>query len=69
MAHPDDDTKKVRELAEKIGFCVLPTQSGLDLRARPMSAYSERDVYAFFFLTDVARHKDEEVARHPDVCL
>lgn len=34
-----------------------------------MSAYIDRDANAFFFLTDVASHKDEEVARHLNVCL
>ena len=69
MAHLDDDTTKVWALAEKIGFCMLTTQSGSDLRARPMSAYGERDENAIYFLTDVASHKDEEIARHPNVCL
>jgi general stress protein 26 len=65
----EDDTDKVWELAEKIGFCMLTTQSGLELKARPMSAYAERIENAFYFLTDVASHKDNEVARHPNVCL
>ncbi|MGF9567689.1 pyridoxamine 5'-phosphate oxidase family protein [Neorhizobium sp. BT27B] len=69
MAHLDNDNTKVWELVKKIGFCMLTTQSGTDLRARPMSAYSERDENALYFLTDVASHKDEEVARHPNVCL
>lgn len=69
MARHDDESAKVWELAEKIGFCMLTTQSGADLRARPMSAYSEREDNAFYFLTDVASHKDEEIARHPNVCL
>lgn len=66
--HPDDNTK-VWDLAEKIGFCMLTTQSGRDLRARPMAAYAERIDNAFYFLTDVASHKDDEIARHPEVCL
>ena len=39
------------------------------LRARPMSAYGERIENAIYFLTDVASHKDEEIARFPNVCL
>ncbi len=69
MAHSEDHQEKVWELAEKIGFCMLTTQSGTDLKARPMSAYAERIENALYFLTDVASHKDEEVARHPNVCL
>ena len=68
MAH-DENNSKVWELADKIGFCMLTTQSGVDLRARPMSAYAEQTENAFYFLTDVGSHKDEEVARHPNVCL
>jgi len=69
MAHEEDQNAMVWDLAEKIGFCMLTTQSGSDLRARPMSAYPERIDNAFYFLTDVASHKDEEIARYPNVCL
>jgi general stress protein 26 len=69
MAHAEDDNDKVWELAERIGFCMLTTRIGSDLRARPMSAYAERIENAFYFLTDVASHKDEEIARNPHVCL
>ncbi|OLP57877.1 general stress protein [Xaviernesmea oryzae] len=69
MAHTQDDQDKVWELAKDIGFCMLTTQSGNDLRARPMSAQGERDEHAFYFLTDVNSHKDEEIAQHPAVCL
>ncbi|SFB57156.1 General stress protein 26 [Rhizobium sp. NFR07] len=69
MADAADDTTKVWDLAEKIGFCMLTTVNGSDLRARPMSAYAERNEDAFYFLTDVASHKDDEVAKQPHVCL
>jgi general stress protein 26 len=69
MSHHEDDSTKIWDLAEKIGFCMLTTHSGSNLRARPMSAYAERLDNAFYFLTDVASHKDEEIARYPDVCL
>ncbi|TWF43964.1 pyridoxamine 5'-phosphate oxidase family protein [Neorhizobium alkalisoli] len=69
MADSEDDITKVWELVDKIGFCMLTTQSGDDLRARPMSAYAERIENAVYFLTDVASHKDEEIARRPEVCL
>ena len=42
MAHAEDDNDKVWNLAEKIGFCMLATQFGTDLKARPMAAYAER---------------------------
>ena len=69
MADTKNDITKVWELAEKIGFCMLTTQTGADLRARPMSAYAEQLENAFYFLTDVASHKDEEVSQYPNVCL
>ncbi|EPE96431.1 pyridoxamine 5'-phosphate oxidase-like FMN-binding protein [Rhizobium grahamii CCGE 502] len=65
----EDDITKVWDLAEKIGFCMLTTQTGADLRARPMSAYAERMENAVYFLTDGASHKDEEIASCPNVCL
>ncbi|MDP9839865.1 general stress protein 26 [Neorhizobium huautlense] len=69
MTDTKDDISKVWELVDKIGFCMLTTQSGGTLRARPMSAYANRDENAVYFLTDVASHKDEEIARHPEICL
>jgi general stress protein 26 len=69
MTHDDDEISKVWALVEKIGFCMLTTQRGGELRARPMSAHGEPIENAVYFLTDVASHKEEEVARHPDVCL
>lgn len=69
MAHSENDQDKVWDLAKDIGFCMLTTQSGSDLRARPMSVHAEREENAIYFLTDVASHKDEEIARHPAVCL
>lgn len=68
MAEQDDATR-VWELIDKIGFCMLTSRSGDDLRARPMSAYSAQLENAVYFLTDVASHKDDEIARSPKVCL
>ncbi|MFK0334399.1 pyridoxamine 5'-phosphate oxidase family protein [Rhizobium sp. NPDC090275] len=59
----------VWNLAEKIGFCMLTTETSGDLRARPMAAHPERLENAFYFLTDVNAHKDEEIAHNPHVCL
>lgn len=65
----NNDLETVWNLAEKIGFCMLTTQTSVDLRARPMAAHPERLENAFYFLTDVHGHKDEEIARNPNVCL
>ena len=57
------------DLMKKIGFAMLVTRDNDKLRARPMSAYIQRELNAVFFLTDARRHKDEEIARDPSVNL
>jgi len=63
------DTDRVWELMKKIGFAMLVTRDGEKLRARPMSAYLERESNTIYFLTDARRHKDEEIARNPGINL
>ena len=63
------DTDRAWDLMKKIGFAMLVTRDGDKLRARPMSAYLERESNAVYFLTDVRRHKDDVIARHPNVNL
>jgi len=57
------------ELMKKIGFAMLVTRDGDKLRARPMSAYLQRDENAIYFLTDARRDKDDEIARNPAINL
>lgn len=64
-----DENARVWELIEKIGFCMLTTRISGSLRARPMAAHAEPIENAIYFLTDVAGHKDDEIARFPNVCL
>ncbi len=63
------DADRAWELMKKIGFAMLVTRDGDKLRARPMSAYLERDENAIYFLTDARRHKDEEISRNPGINL
>ena len=63
------DQDRAWELMKKIGFAMLVTHDGDKLRARPMSAYLERENNAIYFLTDARHHKDEEIARNPGVNL
>jgi general stress protein 26 len=63
------DADRAWDLMKKIGFAMLVTHDGDKLRARPMSAYLEREENAVYFLTDARRHKDEEIARNPGVNL
>jgi general stress protein 26 len=64
-----NDTQRVWDLMKKIGFAMLVTRDGDKLRARPMSAYLDRDTNTILFLTDARRHKDEEIAGDPHVNL
>jgi general stress protein 26 len=68
MSH-DNDPDRVWKLMEKIGFCMLSTRDGDDIRARPMGAYVQQDENAVYFLTDVEGHKDDEIDAEPSVCL
>jgi general stress protein 26 len=63
------DADRAWELMKKIGFAMLVTRDGGKLRARPISAFVERDENAIYFLTDARRHKDEEIARDPSINL
>ncbi|WP_316180660.1 MULTISPECIES: pyridoxamine 5'-phosphate oxidase family protein [unclassified Bradyrhizobium] len=63
------DQGRVWDLMKKIGFAMLVTRDGDRLRARPMSAYLARDENMIYFLTDARHHKDEEIARSPQVNL
>jgi general stress protein 26 len=63
------DTDHAWDLMKKIGFAMLVTRDGDRLRARPMSAYLERESNAIYFLTDARHHKDDEIARNPSVNL
>jgi general stress protein 26 len=65
----DSDVERVWNLMEKIGFCMLSTTDGEDIRARPMAAYVDPNEHAVYFLTDSKSHKDEEIARYPNVGL
>jgi general stress protein 26 len=65
----DDDKDRVWELMKKITICMLATWDGHELHARPMGAYVRREENAIFFLTDVRRHKDEEIRQYSKVCL
>src|SRR6201990_3463502 len=63
------DIDRAWDLMKKIGFAMLVTRDGDKLRARPMSAYLERENNAVYFLTDARRHKDEEIAKNPSINL
>jgi general stress protein 26 len=57
------------ELMESVRFCMFATWNGRELRSRPMGAFIRKEEGAIYFFTDVRAHKDEEIARFPNVCL
>src|SRR4051812_35844943 len=63
------DVARAWELMKKIGFAMLVTRDGSKMRARPMAAFVEREQNAIYFLSDARRHKDDEIARDPNVNL
>lgn len=67
MADNNSSSEHVWELMEKIGFAMLVTTDGKKLRSRPMSARIAREENQIYFLTDVRMHKDDEIARNPNV--
>jgi general stress protein 26 len=54
---------------DRISICMLTTHDGEKIRSRPMAAFVRREEDAVYFLTDAARHKDEEIADNPNVGL
>ena len=64
-----DDVGHVWELMEKIGFCMLSSRDGEDIRSRPMAAYVREEEGKVYFLTDKDSYKDEESAADPHVNL
>ena len=65
----DDEESRVWELMEKIGFCMLASLDGEDIRSRPMAAHVEREEGRILFLTDKDSFKEEEIAANPNVGL
>jgi general stress protein 26 len=63
------DIDRAWNLMDKIGFAMLVTRDGGNLRARPMRAFVAREDNAIYMLTDARRHKDEEIARDPGINL
>jgi general stress protein 26 len=59
----------VWELMEKIGFCMLASHEGDEIRSRPMAAYVRPKEGLVYFLTDEDSAKAEDIARQPQVNL
>ena len=65
----EDDHDRVWKLMEKNHIAMLITHDGEAIRSRPMGATVKRDENAIYFLTDVRRHKDDEIRSNPNVAV
>ena len=64
-----NDVDHAWALMKRITFAMLVTRDGDMLRSRPMAAHCDPARGAIYFLTDVRRHKDDEIARDHRVNL
>jgi len=60
---------RVWDIIEKVGVCMLTTQFGGGLRARPLEARSDRETGVIWFVTDLRSGKEHEIEAEHDVCL
>jgi general stress protein 26 len=63
--HPD----RVWDIVEKVGVCMLTTQSGAGFRARPVEARPDRKAGLIWFVTDRRSGKEHEIEAEHDVGL
>jgi general stress protein 26 len=66
---PEQDVERVWELMKSISFCLLTNWDGHILHSRPMGPVLRHEENAIYFFTDASAHKDDEIARFPQVCL
>ena len=64
-----DNIDRVWDIIEKVGVCMLTTQFGGGLRARPLEARPDRKAGLIFFVTDIHSAKEDEIEAGPDVGL
>lgn len=65
----EKDVERIWEIMKSISFCLLTNWNGRILHTRPMGAVLRRGENAIYFFTDSRAHKDDEIARYPQVCL
>ena len=63
------DLERVWEIIGKVGVCMLTSQFGGGLHARPMEARPERETGLIWFVTDVRSGKEHEIEAEHDVCV
>ena len=65
----ETDVDRAWQLMESIRLCMFSNWDGRRIHSRPMGAFVRRDEGALYFFTDDRAHKDDEIRRHPEVCL
>ena len=61
--------ERIWDIIERVGVCMLTTQAGGRLRARPLEARPDRKAGLIFAVTDVHSTKQDEIEAAPDVGL
>ena len=64
-----DPVDRVWDIIQNVGVCMLTTQFGGGLRARPLEARPDRGAGVIFFVTDIHSTKEDEIEAAPDVGL
>src|SRR5690348_571632 len=64
-----ENLERVWDIVEKVSVCMLTTQFGGGLRARPVEARPDRNAGLIFFVTDLHSAKEDEIEATPDVGL
>lgn len=64
---PAETEDKIWKTADDIKICMLTTWSGSEQHSRPLSAHVARNEHALYFLVDESGHKNEEIAKFPEV--
>jgi general stress protein 26 len=64
-----NNLERVWDIIESVGVCMLTTQAGDQLRARPVEPRADRQSGLIFVVTDVRSAKQEEIEAKPDVNL
>ena len=67
--HDDAVRDAIWAKVRAIETCMMVTQDGTHMRARPMSAILRTGQNAIWFFADVNNHKDDELAANPQACL
>jgi len=64
-----DHLRRVWDVIERVGVCMLTTHSPAGLRARPVEPRPERDAGLIWVVTDLRSDKEHEIGAEHDVGL